>query len=190
MLCITGKRWGSSGLLLLCHPRSHATHSLTGGRGEREPWALPVLCFTLTFKIYCFKMLIILSDISCVTQRIVTAEGEAFFLPRLSPQPGGWAGGGRGEASAQEHSAGCPQCCMLMSKAVRPGVEGACLAAHRDPFPSYSPSASHIRATKPGPQSVRAAAISKAAAPSATQGCPQHKAVMPLHSKHKVQQAP
>lgn len=58
--------------------------------GEGKPWAFPVLCFRLTFKTYCFKMLIVMSDISCVTKWIVTAEGETFFLTISLPAKEGW----------------------------------------------------------------------------------------------------
>lgn len=57
---------------------------------EGKPRAFPVFCFRLTFKIYCFKMLIILSDISCVTKWIVTAEGETFFLTTFLTGREGW----------------------------------------------------------------------------------------------------
>lgn len=46
---------------------------------EEKPGAFPILCFTLTFKVSPFKMLIILSDISCVTEPVVAAEGEKLF---------------------------------------------------------------------------------------------------------------
>lgn len=57
---------------------------------KRKPWAFPVLCFRLTFKIYCFKMLIIMSDISPVTKWVVTAEGETFFLITFLTAKEGW----------------------------------------------------------------------------------------------------
>lgn len=57
---------------------------------EGKPWAFPVLCFRLTFKIYCFKMLIIMSDISCVTKWVAAAEGETFFLTIFLIAKAGW----------------------------------------------------------------------------------------------------
>lgn len=67
---------------------------------EEKPGAFPILCFTLTFKVSPFKMLIILSDISCVTEPVVAAEGEKLFSTTfLRAKEGrakaeqGWAGG-------------------------------------------------------------------------------------------------
>lgn len=61
-----------------------------GGSQGRKPRAFPVLCFRLTFKIYLFKMLIIMSDISCATESIVAAEGETFFVRTLLTAKEGW----------------------------------------------------------------------------------------------------
>lgn len=77
---------------------------------EGKPRAFPVFCFRLTFKIYCFKMLIILSDISCVTKWIVTAEGETFFLTTFLTVREGWAkparrrGDGSSRRAARAHT--------------------------------------------------------------------------------------
>lgn len=74
---------------------------------EGKPRAFPVFCSRLTFKIYCFKMLIILSDISCVTKWIVTAEGETFFLTTFLTVREGWAKPAprRGDGSSSRRAA-------------------------------------------------------------------------------------
>lgn len=114
--------------------------------GEGKPWAFPVLCFRLTFKTYCFKMLIVMSDISCVTKWIVTAEGETFFLTISLPAKEGWLkmeqrwGGGSDRRAIRANG-----------RWWGPAAKHACLVANEDPLLDHSvqPVQWHLSASHP-----------------------------------------